>query len=407
MLKDFIRKNLTISSLIFLSLVIVIINFLRFFKHNSAYQFDPWLSNYQGGFVRRGLPGEFFYKIYELFNINPGLVAFIFVCLLYIFFYLNFFKLIEKIKFNRLYFFVILSPISFYFPILNSKATGHKEVILFFLLSVFCVFLPKIKRIYSYYFLILSIIFIALAHEGLIFFLTYLIIPFFFFYHYKNFTEVLFFLIPLLLIIFVLLLLNYHFRGTEQHVIAICDSLNNFINSNCKDVGQIAHLKLTLGEYTVQKERWSYGQTTLYPDYFIIYGIGFVFGFFPLFFLYKKSKTNLRFFKNLKIYPILILLVPFCFTLPVYYIAADWGRYLYISYMSSLIIIFFFIKNNIFFIEENINKSKDSPMVKSLFILIIIFYGFGWTVPICCEKKFKPGIFNAFDKIIYYYNKEK
>ena len=130
MLKDFIRKNLTISSLIFLSLVIVIINFLRFFKHNSAYQFDPWLSNYQGGFVRRGLPGEFFYKIYELFNINPGLVAFIFVCLLYIFFYLNFFKLIKKIKFNRLYFFVILSPISFYFPILNSKATGHKEIIL-------------------------------------------------------------------------------------------------------------------------------------------------------------------------------------------------------------------------------------------------------------------------------------
>ena len=46
-------------------------------------------------------------------------------------------------------------------------------------------------------------------------------------------------------------------------------------------------------------------------------------------------------------------------------------------------------------------------MVKSLFILIIIFYGFGWTVPICCEKKFKPGIFNALDKIIYYYNKEK
>ena len=87
--------------------------------------------------------------------------------------------------------------------------------------------------------------------------------------------------------------------------------------------------------------------------------------------------------------------------------AGDIIRYLYISYMSSLIIIFFFIKNNIFFIEENINKSKDSPMVKSLFILIIIFYGFGWTVPICCEKKFKPGIFNALDKIIYYYNKEK
>ena len=75
MLKNFIKKNLTISSLIFLSLIVVINNFYRFFLHNSSYQFDPWLSNYQGGFVRRGIPGEIFYKLYQLLDINPAIIA--------------------------------------------------------------------------------------------------------------------------------------------------------------------------------------------------------------------------------------------------------------------------------------------------------------------------------------------
>lgn len=65
MLKKFIKNNLTLSSLLFLSLIIIINNFFRFFKNNSVYEFYPWLSNYQGGFVRRGIPGEIFYQIYN------------------------------------------------------------------------------------------------------------------------------------------------------------------------------------------------------------------------------------------------------------------------------------------------------------------------------------------------------
>ena len=62
-LKNFFKTNFTISLLIILSLIIIINNFFRFFQNNSVYEFDPWLSNYQGGFVRRGMPGEFFYQI--------------------------------------------------------------------------------------------------------------------------------------------------------------------------------------------------------------------------------------------------------------------------------------------------------------------------------------------------------
>ena len=59
-------------------------------------------------------------------NIHPGWMIFFFVSTLYFLFYLIFFHLIKKIKLDKFFIFAILSPIAFYFPVLNSKATGHK-----------------------------------------------------------------------------------------------------------------------------------------------------------------------------------------------------------------------------------------------------------------------------------------
>ena len=83
MLKNFFKTNFTISFLIILSLIIITNNFFRFFQNKTAHQFVPWLSNYQGGFVRRGLPGEFLFQIHDLLNIHLGWIVFVFVILLY------------------------------------------------------------------------------------------------------------------------------------------------------------------------------------------------------------------------------------------------------------------------------------------------------------------------------------
>ena len=78
-LQKFLKSNITISALIFLSLVIILNNCLRFFQNNSVYEFDPWLSNWQGGFVRRGIPGEFLFQIKEVFSLHLGWLTFIFI----------------------------------------------------------------------------------------------------------------------------------------------------------------------------------------------------------------------------------------------------------------------------------------------------------------------------------------
>ena len=73
--------------------------------------------------------------------------------------------------------------------------------------------------------------------------------------------------------------------------------------------------------------------------------------------------------------------------------------------MSSLILIIFCLTNNIFYIKRKNIADKNNMLLKILFVISIIIYGFGWTVPICCEKNFKPGIARAVKQVIYYYNK--
>jgi len=407
-LKNFFKTNFTISLLIILSLIIIINNFFRFFQNNSVYEFDPWFSNYQGGFVRRGLPGEFFFQIYDLVNIHPGWMIFVFVSTLYLLFYLTFFHLIKKIKIDKFFIFAIFSPIAFYFPVLNSKATGQKEIIFLCLLSIFCFLLPKLKKFHANCLIILIILFVGLSHEGLIFYSMYLIVPYLLIFNFKNLKEIYFNLLPLLSFILILFFLTYYFRGSYQHVLDICDSVKEYVHPECKKVGQIALLALNLEfQFTWKETIGNYNgiyNLPLFPKYYIIYGVGFILGFLPLIILFGKSKEITIQNKFLKIHPLFILFFLLLTTAPIYYIALDWGRYLYISYMSSLIILIFCIKNNIFYIKQKTSTIKDNIFVKFLFIISIIIYGFGWTVPICCELNFKPGISRAVERVVYYYN---
>ena len=404
MLKNFFKTNFTISFLIILSLIIITNNFFRFFQNKTAHQFVPWLSNYQGGFVRRGLPGEFLFQIHDLLNIHLGWIVFVFVILLYFSFYFSFFNLIKNIKLNKTLIFALFSPLAFYYPVINSKATGHKEIIFFLFLGIFCYLLPKITKLNATYLIGIMILIIGLSHDGLVVFSTYFLIPFFLFFKFKNYRELFINSLPILFVILVLAIVTYIFKGSEQHVIDICNSIKIYAHSECENIGKISALKFTIDIPLIQKTELVYGGYSVYPSYFKIYGIGFVFGFLPLTILYGKSNL-LRSFVNKKIHPLYILFIPWLLTFPIYYIAADWGRYLYISYMSSLIIIIFCLQNKILYFSEQKTKYQDSKIIKILFVALIIIYGFGWSVPVCCEKKFKRGIFQSFDRIVYYYKK--
>ena len=42
--------------------------------------------------------------------------------------------------------------------------------------------------------------------------------------------------------------------------------------------------------------------------------------------------------------------------------------------------------------------------MKYVFIITLFIYCLGWTVPICCEKKFKPGLIKVIERGKMYHN---
>ena len=68
-----------------ISTIIIIFNFYEFVVEKSTMQYSDW-HYYQGGFVRRGLPGEIFYQLYNLTKIPLDLIVFVFVSSFYVLF---------------------------------------------------------------------------------------------------------------------------------------------------------------------------------------------------------------------------------------------------------------------------------------------------------------------------------
>lgn len=67
-----LRKSRTWVNLFFVYFVLVtFINGLIVERVSRNWIISSWLINYQGGFVRRGLPGEIFYLLSRLTHVTP------------------------------------------------------------------------------------------------------------------------------------------------------------------------------------------------------------------------------------------------------------------------------------------------------------------------------------------------
>ena len=79
-------KNLHLSYY-FIFLFIITFYYLLTLNVVETYNaMTEWLINYQGGFTRRGLIGEFLYILYSITNIRLDLLLYTFVISLYIIF---------------------------------------------------------------------------------------------------------------------------------------------------------------------------------------------------------------------------------------------------------------------------------------------------------------------------------
>ncbi len=368
-------KSRFLYLIILFCLVFQISKFYSFYTEYSAWQYVDWLINYQGGFVRRGLIGEFLFQIHNIINFDLDILIFSFVSFLYLivsFFLIKTIKYLENSQLNTL---IFLSPGFFLYPIMNSEVIGRKDILFLLVIAFFVFFQKRLNNRNLFIVLILLVFFLSLSHSIFLFYAPYL---FFLFFLIKStrktkvsFTEIIIFLIFLFIIFFLI----YFNQGNEFIVSKICNSVQDFVTSDCETRGQMFWLGNDAKSH-ISVQEVSYRN-------FLIYLFSIILVYFFIFIKFYNSKFKIKYLNIHKFNPVFILLILFVFTLPVYYLGSDWGRYISLSFYGSFFIFIFCMKEKLFL------KDYEIRFNKIFFILLIIIYSFSWTFPFYHAEQIK------------------
>jgi hypothetical protein len=144
-------------------------------QHIRQWIVSDWLINYEGGFVRRGLPGQTAYIIGTLFHVPPATIVAVFFISLFLWFLFSVFQLAWRSSMNIWVLALLLSPATFSAQLLNPQAGFHKEILFLASLAAFLVWLQKNPRASTEATVLLSVfaVLAVLSHESLIFYLPY------------------------------------------------------------------------------------------------------------------------------------------------------------------------------------------------------------------------------------------
>lgn len=375
------QKNLYLNFITFflaLAFIITIFNTLEFFNQRSINQYSDWLINYQGGFTRRGLIGELLFQLHIFTKLPLTLFLYFLVFILYVIFFISFYLIIKKIKIDFLDTLIILSPVSFMYTVMEQKVSGRKDILYLALLGIFILNLKKINFVNQKYFLILLITIFSLTHSGFIFYSIFFIFLFYMINLKHGNKQIIIQLIPVFVsLAFILISLTLFSTHSLESVSKICLSIEDYLPTCGKGYIQtLAYgMKTNLEANTLQWHK---------PYYFIFYFLAFLVTYFPFFLKVYYSKIN--YYKNN-----LFLFFLFCTlaTFPLYIIGADYGRYLYLGYISSILIYYHLISLEIIKTNYVLNFLGKFKYKYFFATMIIIFYGFTFTVPHCCGNNFK------------------
>ena len=375
-------------------LIITLHSILSVFHSSLTFDwtFQDWMINYEGGFVRRGLSGEvittisnfFFYEKKQFYHgIQIHLVYFYIVSIFCFFYYLFLYLFFKNEKLNLEKLFIILSPLSLPFLIYNPGAAGRKEILLFILFISFVYFIKYLKK-KELLLITTTILFVPLflIHEGLIFFISSFLILYILEIKPENKKIVIPIVLFAILLSITIFVLSVIFKGNSYQVEQICSSLSSYSIKDCSGLSAIGMLSDT---HTLSSEfevLWTRAFTDGYIFYYPIFAS---ISFFAL--IKYSSRYYFNVSINDKIYSfnfIVIAIIYFLNSLPLYIFTHDWGRWLNISYILLMITFFHLKKVNKIYLKNTevlkTNQSDYNIFKKIFFFVVLIFYGFGINV---------------------------
>ncbi len=370
------KKNINSYLIFYLFVLFLFSLFFLFIKHEveNDSTISEWIINYYGGFTKRGIIGQICIYFANLFSINLRDTIFGFQTIILGVYFLLIYFFLRNIKINRILLLSIFTPIFILYPIAEIEVLARKEIFIFIILLIYLsIPINKISRqnIYKVIMLPLSI----LIWEPVVFFLLFWISLDIINNKYQKINlENLTKLLPYLPTVSVAFYIVFNPMTVGQHDQMVEFLANNF-NEKCYMSCDLLKSKSTIfQQFQVNFSKYSF-------EVFLRYFFIIIVGFGPLFILlfYSKLKDkNLIFFNHFN-----NLLIPFLFVLsPVLVLFAmgyDWGRWVNISYVFSIITyIYLYKKNKIFVLENKLKNNKLNKVSKKIFVLIFVIYCFGW-----------------------------
>ena len=369
------KKNINFYIFIYLSVLFLFSVFFLYQKHDVANDstISEWLINYEGGFTKRGVIGQLSIYLSNFFIIKLRDAIFILQTFLVGTYFFLIYHFLKNIFYNKIFIFAIFTPIFILYPIAEIEVLARKEIFTFIYLLVYT-FIPIEEKKYKFYYKFFLFPVAILIWEPVIFFIL-----FFFFLdlienNIKKINKLFFFqIISYLPSILLALYIALNPISEESHNLMRSSLMENF-NENCYMSCELLKTKSSI----YQQFQGNFDKYSI--EIFVRYILIIIIGFGPLFILLFNSKLKNKIFFldkfNNLLFPYLILLSPVIFLFAMGY---DWGRWVNISYVISIISFIYIYKYNLITLSEKFLSNKLLKNIKKkIFIFIVIIYCFGW-----------------------------
>jgi len=369
------KKNINFYIFTYLTILFFFSIFFLYQKHEVANDstISEWLINYEGGFTKRGLIGQLSIYLTNFFTIKLREVIFILQALMVGVYFVLIYQFLKNISYNKIFILAIFTPIFILYPIAEIEVLARKEIFIFIYFLIYT-FIPIEKKTHKFFYKLCLLPVVILIWEPVIFFILFFLFLDLIENKIKKIDKLFFLQITsyfpsILLAIYIAL----NPISDESHKLMANSLMENF-NENCYMSCELLKTKSSI----YQQFQGNFDKYSV--EIFIRYILIIIIGFGPLFILLFNSKIKnevffLSKFKNLLI-PYLLLLSPIIILFAMGY---DWGRWVNISYVFSIISFVYIYKYNLITLSEKFLENKIFVNIKKkTFIFIVIFYCFGW-----------------------------
>ncbi len=369
------KKNINFYIFIYLSILFLFSVFFLYQKHDVANDstISEWLINYEGGFTKRGLVGQLSIYLSNFFIVKLRDTIFILQTFLVGTYFFLIYHFLKNILYNKIFIFAIFTPIFILYPVAEIEVLARKEIFIFIYLLVYT-FIPIEKKKYKFYYKFFLFPVAILIWEPIIFFVLFFLFLDLIENNIKKINKLFFFsIISYLPSIILAVYIALNPISDEAHKLMASSLMENF-NENCYMSCDLLKSKSSI----YQQFQGNFDKYSI--EIFIRYILIILIGFGPLFILLfnSKLKSKIYFFDKLNnlLFPYLILLSPVILLFAMGY---DWGRWVNISYVFSIISFIYIYKNNLIILSTKfLNKKLIKNISKKTFIFIFVIFCFGW-----------------------------